>query len=116
MLPASPARVARPDLIYPRVAPGVDLVGQAVERGGTGIERVEGGNSKDAYDDRPERDHLLRNDRRQARGVQAKRHRAPRACPRGGFPFAVSVSFQDGERTSARTTVPCPARTPRAGD
>jgi hypothetical protein len=32
----------------------------------------------------------------------------PERCPRGGFPFAAEFSFQDGSRTSAHTTVPCP--------
>jgi hypothetical protein len=32
----------------------------------------------------------------------------PRRCPRGGFPFAASFSFQDGSSTSAETRVPCP--------
>jgi hypothetical protein len=34
----------------------------------------------------------------------------PNRCPRGGFPFAAELSFQDGSRTTATTTVPCPAR------
>lgn len=33
----------------------------------------------------------------------------PERCPRGGFPFAAEFTFQDGSRTSARTTVPCPS-------
>jgi hypothetical protein len=32
----------------------------------------------------------------------------PERCPRGGFPFAAEFSFQDGSRTSAQTSVPCP--------
>jgi hypothetical protein len=32
----------------------------------------------------------------------------PERCPRGGFPFAASFTFQDGGTTSASTTVPCP--------
>jgi hypothetical protein len=32
----------------------------------------------------------------------------PERCPRGGFPFTAQFSFQDGSRTSAQTTVPCP--------
>ncbi len=32
----------------------------------------------------------------------------PERCPRGGFPFAASFTFQDGAHTSAQTTVPCP--------
>jgi hypothetical protein len=39
----------------------------------------------------------------QPRGVSV-----PEGCPRGGFPFAAEFSFQDGSRTSAQTTVPCP--------
>jgi hypothetical protein len=34
----------------------------------------------------------------------------PERCPRGGFPFAADFAFQDGSRTSATTTVPCPPR------
>lgn len=34
--------------------------------------------------------------------------RLPKSCPRGGFPFTVAVSFLDGNRAHARTTVPCP--------
>jgi hypothetical protein len=32
----------------------------------------------------------------------------PERCPHGGFPFAAEFNFQDGTRTSAQTTVPCP--------
>lgn len=32
----------------------------------------------------------------------------PARCPRGGFPFAVRLSFQDGSAAGARTAVPCP--------
>lgn len=32
----------------------------------------------------------------------------PPRCPRGGFPFAVDLRFQDGSESQARTTVPCP--------
>lgn len=32
----------------------------------------------------------------------------PRTCPRGGFRFAASFSFEDSTHTRARTTVPCP--------
>jgi hypothetical protein len=32
----------------------------------------------------------------------------PRTCPRGGFHFAASFTFEDGADTSAQTTVPCP--------
>lgn len=32
----------------------------------------------------------------------------PERCPRGGFPFNASFTFQDGSHASASTTVPCP--------
>ncbi len=32
----------------------------------------------------------------------------PNTCPRGGFRFAASFSFEDGSHTSAHATVPCP--------
>jgi hypothetical protein len=32
----------------------------------------------------------------------------PKRCPRGGFPFAVRLSFSDGDGAGARTVVPCP--------
>jgi hypothetical protein len=32
----------------------------------------------------------------------------PEHCPRGGFPFTASFSFEDGSQTNASTTVPCP--------
>jgi hypothetical protein len=32
----------------------------------------------------------------------------PKRCPRGGFPFAVTLGFADGSHTQARTAVPCP--------
>ena len=38
----------------------------------------------------------------------------PRRCPRGGFPFAVRLSFGDGSRASARSSVPCPRGAVRA--
>jgi hypothetical protein len=34
----------------------------------------------------------------------------PDSCPRGGFPFAAELTFQDGSRVGAHTAVPCPAR------
>jgi hypothetical protein len=34
----------------------------------------------------------------------------PERCPRGGFPFAAEFAFQDGSRTAATTTVPCPSQ------
>jgi hypothetical protein len=32
----------------------------------------------------------------------------PTSCPRGGFQFAVKLSFLDGSQASAHTAVPCP--------
>jgi hypothetical protein len=37
----------------------------------------------------------------------------PEHCPRGGFPFSASFTFEDGSATSASTTVPCPAHSAR---
>jgi hypothetical protein len=37
----------------------------------------------------------------------------PRRCPRGGFPFAIQIRFQDGSQAQDRTAVPCPGRTGR---
>jgi hypothetical protein len=34
----------------------------------------------------------------------------PERCPRDGFPFAASFTFQDATSTGASTTVPCPVR------
>lgn len=34
----------------------------------------------------------------------------PRSCPRGGFPFAASVTLQSGAVAKGSTTVPCPRR------
>jgi hypothetical protein len=34
----------------------------------------------------------------------------PEHCPRGGFPFSASFTFEDGSSASAAATVPCPAR------
>ena len=34
----------------------------------------------------------------------------PDHCPRGGFPFTASLTFEDGSHASASTTVPCPTR------
>jgi hypothetical protein len=36
----------------------------------------------------------------------------PNTCPHGGFPFSARFVFQDGSRSQAETTVPCP---PNAG-
>ena len=33
----------------------------------------------------------------------------PRTCPRGGFRFAASFTFENGTHTRAHTVVPCPA-------
>jgi hypothetical protein len=35
--------------------------------------------------------------------------RLPKACPRGGFPFAAKFTFQDGTHSIAHTVVPCPS-------
>jgi hypothetical protein len=32
----------------------------------------------------------------------------PERCPRGGFPFSASFTFQDGSQARAAATVPCP--------
>jgi hypothetical protein len=37
----------------------------------------------------------------------------PEHCPRGGFPFSASFTFEDGSSTSTSTTVPCPAHKAR---
>lgn len=37
----------------------------------------------------------------------------PERCPRGGFPFALSMAFLDGSRAEAVTTVRCPRRVHR---
>ncbi len=34
----------------------------------------------------------------------------PPGCPRGGFPFAVALTFVNGARADAHTAVPCPGR------
>jgi hypothetical protein len=39
----------------------------------------------------------------------------PKHCPRGGFPFAVTLGFADGSHASGRTAVPCPATAARRG-
>jgi hypothetical protein len=36
--------------------------------------------------------------------------RIPRTCPRGGYPFAALLNFQDGTHTTAVYRVPCPTR------
>ncbi|MGA2163649.1 MAG: hypothetical protein ABSH36_04195 [Solirubrobacteraceae bacterium] len=33
----------------------------------------------------------------------------PEHCPRGGFPFSASFTFEDGSSTSTSTKIPCPA-------
>lgn len=37
----------------------------------------------------------------------------PEHCPRGGFPFSASFTFEDGSSASASTTVACPRKRPR---
>jgi hypothetical protein len=37
-----------------------------------------------------------------------ERIRLPERCPRGGFPFAIQLSFLGGAHAQARTAVPCP--------
>jgi hypothetical protein len=37
----------------------------------------------------------------------------PKRCPRGGFPFAVTLGFADGSHASATRKVPCPGRAGR---
>ncbi len=39
----------------------------------------------------------------------------PKRCPRGGFPFAVTLGFEGGGQASARTAVACPAAVARRG-
>jgi hypothetical protein len=34
----------------------------------------------------------------------------PARCPRGGFPFAAALSFEDGSRATATATARCPSR------
>jgi hypothetical protein len=36
----------------------------------------------------------------------------PNQCPHGGFPFAASLTFEDGSHATARTAVPCPSGRP----
>lgn len=36
----------------------------------------------------------------------------PDQCPRGGFPFTASLTFEDGTHATARTAVPCPSGRP----
>lgn len=40
--------------------------------------------------------------------VHIKGLTAPRTCPRGGFPFALTMSFADGTTSTASSTDPCP--------
>lgn len=37
----------------------------------------------------------------------------PEHCPRGGFPFSASFTFEDGSSTSTSAAVPCPAHRAR---
>jgi hypothetical protein len=39
----------------------------------------------------------------------------PSRCPRGGFPFAAELQFQDGSTVTARHAVPCPERSRKPG-
>jgi hypothetical protein len=39
----------------------------------------------------------------------------PKTCPRGGFPFAATLSFLDGSHPQARATLPCPRGRVRRG-
>jgi len=39
----------------------------------------------------------------------------PGHCPRGGFAFAVELTFLDGSHAGDATTVPCPTRSRRRG-
>jgi hypothetical protein len=32
----------------------------------------------------------------------------PKRCPRGGWPVASRLSFEDGQTVMAKSTVPCP--------
>jgi hypothetical protein len=38
----------------------------------------------------------------------------PKSCPRGGFPFAATLSFLDGSHPQAHTKLPCPHSPPRS--
>jgi hypothetical protein len=38
----------------------------------------------------------------------------PEHCPRGGFPFSASFTFEDGSSTSTTATVPCPPHSARS--
>jgi hypothetical protein len=39
----------------------------------------------------------------------------PKHCPRGGFPFAVTLGFEGGSQATATRKVPCPATAARRG-
>jgi hypothetical protein len=39
----------------------------------------------------------------------------PKRCPRGGFPFAVTLGFADGTHATGTRNVPCPATAARRG-
>jgi hypothetical protein len=41
--------------------------------------------------------------------------RLPHSCPRGGLPFATTLTFVDGTKPSAGASVPCPRESARAG-
>jgi len=34
----------------------------------------------------------------------------PKTCPRGGWPAATEISFEDGSTVTAKTTIPCPKK------
>ncbi len=53
---------------------------------------------------------LLYNERRDEKTVffRPEGILLPRNCPRGGFPFSIRLSFEDGTTSTARTAVPCP--------
>lgn len=54
--------------------------------------------------------HLVYHERVGGRTVsyKPKGMSVPRTCPAGGFPVGVTFDFQNGDRTSAGTTIPCP--------
>jgi hypothetical protein len=42
--------------------------------------------------------------------VHVKGLTVPKTCPRGGFPFEVTISFEDGTSNTDRYTSPCPRK------
>lgn len=95
LMPASPPFGGSVDIALPLIpslpeAPDVSLVRLTATLGPLGLtyyERV--GGKQVAY---------------KPRGIEL-----PGSCPRGGFPFAVRLSFADATHTSAEDAVPCPA-------